>query len=210
MAVCQPTNKKHKRLGMLKPGVILMLALFCAAMALEPGVVVFQNEYPAKGMETDYDLKDTFTYGVDTDINGRCYYAEGKTLGQLVQEILAENPDSGFKDLNHVMYIYLDPASGCEPSSNYWITTPGSLNMDWNQAGCYYILPPQEDAWGGSYRDTNIHDLNSYGALGVHGTHKVVYSVVLDFNHRWNAYTGEWEEMFSVTISEGTFKWVIP
>ena len=185
---------------MIKPGVIVLLALSCAALALEPGEVVFQNAYPAKGMEADYNLKDTFVYGVDDAINSRCYYG-GHTLEEWINYAHELHPGAQYFDLVHLVDITLDPAAHWPHDDNQWWVEVTDPSLERDQCAGYDLL--SNEGRFGSY-------LNSYGADGANGTHTVRYRVAIELVDDWDPLRGGYMWQTYVTVAEGTFKWVVP
>ena len=190
---------------MRKVPAFLFLALILPAVAtMTPGKVVFQNAYPEKGMESTYNLKSTFTYGVDDELNCRCYY--GATLSDWIEEAQRLYPGAKYAGVYHIVDIYLDPKADFGHDENQWWLEIDDPSLDWEQCGGYALLPNEfgDDTYGFET------DLNYYGEEGVSGTHKVEYKVVIELVDDWDPLRGEYMWKTDVTISEGSFNWVVP
>ncbi|MCK4593549.1 hypothetical protein KAU45_03540 [bacterium] len=184
--------------------IFLLSILLLTAAALTPGEVVFQNAYPEKGMESTYNLKDTFTYGVDTEVRCRCYY--GATLAEWLEYAQELHPGAQYAGVYHIVNIFLDPAADWIHDDNQWWVKINDPSFDWVQCGGYDLLPTEfgDDVYGAAT------DLNHYGREGAHGTHTVEYKVVIELVDDWDALRGAYMWKTNVTISEGSFKWIVP
>ncbi len=184
---------------------ILLTLLVLSAFALTPGKVVFQNSYPGFGEESSYNLKSSFTYGVDTQIECRAYFP--MRFDQLRAEALSMYPGSSYAGVYHLIDIELDPGADFGHEDNQWWLEVEAPDDDWNQSGGYPILPNEDfgdDVYGFET------DLNYYGDEGVSGTHTVTYSVVIELVDDWDSYLGEYVWQTDVTISVGSFEWTVP
>ena len=190
---------------MRKTTVFLCTFLLLAAFALTPGKVVFQNDYPEFGEESGYKLKTTFTYGVDDEINARCYYG-GHTLEEWIDYAHGLHPGAKYSGCFHIVNLTLDPKAGYSHDTNQWWLEIDDPSFDWDQCGGYALLPNEfgKDVYGFAT------DLNHYGAEGVRGTHTVEYKVVVELVDDWDPLRGEYMWKTDVTVSEGSFKWVVP
>jgi len=189
---------------MRKIAVCLLVLLVLAAFALTPGKVVFQNAYPEFGEESSYNLKDTFTYGVDTEIPSRCYYG-GHTFAQWPAYALGKHPGTNFDTCLHSLFLEFDPTSGWEGTTSWYQKVDATKEYD--QCGGYDILPPED--WRTDSRGV-AQDIGYYAGLGARGTHTVTYKVDIKLVGDWNPWTEEYERVEYVTISEGSFKWIVP
>ncbi|OGD71841.1 MAG: hypothetical protein A2Y64_08325 [Candidatus Coatesbacteria bacterium RBG_13_66_14] len=190
---------------MRRATILLFLALILPAAALSPGKVVFQNAYPEKGGESSYNLKTTFTYGVDDEINCRCYYG-GHTLEEWIDYAHELHPGAQYSGYFHIVNLTLDPKADWPHDDNQWWTEVTDPSLDWDQCGGYSLLPNEfgDDIYGFET------DLNSYGAEGAHGTHTVEYKVVIELVDDWDPLRGEYMWQTDVTVAEGSFKWIVP
>ncbi|MBD3400540.1 MAG: hypothetical protein GF399_09430 [Candidatus Coatesbacteria bacterium] len=185
--------------------ILLMIAAVLPAAALSPGEVVFQNAYPEFGAESGYNLKNTFTYGVDSEINARCYYG-GHTLEDWINYANELYPGAQFSGYYHLVDLTIDPAADWPHPDNQWWVEIDDPSLDWDQCGGYALLPSE---WGDDVYGF-YSDLNTYGAEGCKGRHTVEYKVVIEMVDDWDSLRGEYMWQSDVTVSEGTFTWVVP
>lgn len=190
----------------MRASLIIMLTLLgFSAFALTPGKVVFQNNYPEYAGESSYNLKNSFTYGEDTEIQCRAYFP--MRFDQLRAEALSMYPGSSYAGVYHLIEIELDPSADFGHEDNQWWLEVEVPDDDWDQSGGYAILPNEDfgdDVYGFET------DINYYGDEGVKGTHTVTYSVVIELVDDWDANRGEYMWQTDVTISQGNFKWIVP
>jgi len=187
------------------PVLLIFVLVFTAAATMTPGKVVFQNAYPEKGMESTYNLKSTFTYGVDDEINCRCYYG-GHTLEEWIDYAHELHPGAQYFGLVHIVNITLDPAAHWPHDDDQWWVEVTDPSLERDQCGGYALLTNEL----GDDADRFGTYLNSYGADGAHGTHTVEYRVAIELVDDWDPLRGGYMWQTYVTVAEGTFEWVVP